>query len=149
MTIDKRMRVDYLRDNPADELEDSLYGETWDKVRKSWGWSNRNWGSNVVHHMWRGGVGKKLDLWSLLITVSPAAHDYVHKCPKHGVVACLYTKMKKGEYNNEEVLKHVGRNLLGLVSLWKETEEVTHPYYVDLITEIENGIVRNNNHSPS
>jgi len=135
------MRRDYLKDNPEDEVERHLYGETWRKLRAAWGYREPPYGSEVVHHIWRGGTGYKCDVWSLLITVSPATHDYMHKCPKHGVVACVYAKSLKGEFDNDEVKKATGRNLLGLLSIWRDNEEVAHPYYVDLIHEIENGIV--------
>lgn len=151
MLTNKEMRRDYLSDNPEDEVEPYLSGETWEKVRGAWGYIHAPFGSEVVHHIWRGGTGYKADLWSLLITVSPASHDYVHKCPKHGVVACIYAKIKKGEFDSEEVKKALGRDLIAQTIIWREQEEVTHPYYTDLINKIEelHGIVHDNDDAPS
>lgn len=149
MPVNKQLRWEYLTLNPEDELEKHLSGETWDKVRDAWGYSTPPYGSEVVHHIWRGGIGYKCDIMSLLITVSPAAHNYVHKCSKHGVVACVYTKMLKEEFDPDEVKDATGLNLLALLTIWKDNEEVIHPYYVGLITEIENGIVRDSDNPTS
>lgn len=149
MPVDKQMRRDYLEEFPDDELEVHLSGEVWRKVRSAWGYRYPPLGSEVVHHIWRGGVGLKVDIPSLLITVSPAAHDYVHKAPKHGVVACVYTKMKKGEYDNEEVRQATGRNLLATILSWRDNQEVVHPYYTELISEIENGLLHDNDVTPT
>ena len=131
------MRVDYRIENPADELEDNLSGEIWNKVRDAWGYSNPPYGSEVVHHIYNSAMGAKNDCWSLLITVSPAAHEYVHKCPKHGVIACVWTKLEKDEFDREEVKDSLGRDLIGMLSVWRETGAVTHPYYSELLHGIE------------
>ena len=132
----KQIRWEYLLENPEDELEEVLSGEIWSKVRKAWGYKNPPHGSEVVHHIYRGTVGKKHDINSLLITVSPAAHEYCHKCPKHGVIACLWKKIKKREYDFKEVKEATGRNVTALVQSWVENGDVTNPYYVDLANDL-------------
>ena len=133
----KKIRFDYREANPDDELEDSLSGEVWSKVRDAWGYRTPPYGSEVVHHIYNSALGAKNDCWSLLITVSPAAHEYVHKCPKHGVVACVWTKLGKKEFDRDEVKDSLGRDLINMLSVWRESGAVTHPYYLNLIQDIE------------
>ena len=138
MAGNKQMRVDYREANPADELQQNLKGEVWTKVRDAWGYYDEPpYGSEVVHHIYNSGIAKKNDAWSLLITVGPASHEYVHKCPKHGVVACVWTKLEKDEFDREEVRESLGRDLINMLSVWRETGEVTHPYYRSLLQDIE------------
>ena len=137
MAGNKLMRHEYRQENPGDELENNLSGEVWRKVRDAWGYSNPPYGSEVVHHIYNSAMSAKNDCWSLLITVSPAAHEYVHKCPKHGVVACVWTKLEKDEFDREDVKDSLGRDLINMLSVWRETGEVTHPYYLNLLQDIE------------
>lgn len=137
MAGNRIMRIDYRLDNPADEIEEHLSGEVWNKVRDAWGYREPPYGSEVVHHIYNSAMGSKNDCWSLLITVGPAAHEYVHKCPKHGVVACVWAKLNKDEFDREEVKDSLGRDLINMISVWRESEGVTHPYYLDLIRDIE------------
>jgi len=137
MAGNKKMRTEYLFANPSDELEGSLKCEGWDMIHKAWGYNEPPYGSEVVHHIYNAGMGSKNDAWSLLITVSPAAHDFVHKSPKHGVVACVWTKLEKEEFDRAEVSESLGRDLINRISIWRETGEVTNPYYLSLIQDIE------------
>lgn len=137
MAGNRIIRREYLLKNPGDELEGNLSGEAWEKIRFAWGYSNPPWGSEVVHHIYNTALGSKNDIWSLLITVSPAAHDFCHKCPKHGVVACVWTKIVKDDFDRESIVEATGRDLINRIVLWRDTAEVVHPYYVELIDKIE------------
>jgi len=121
----------YLEENPDDELESALSGEEWEKVKQSWLFSP-GYGSDVVHHIYRGSVGHKYDITSLMITVSALAHDFVHRHPKHGVIAALYVKHRKEEYDREYVKQVVGIDIVGLVDNWLSNGDVTHPYYSEI-----------------
>ena len=138
MAGDKKIRHDYLSENPADELQHSLTGEVWDQVRDAWGYGyNPPYGSEIVHHIYNSALGAKNDVWSLLITVGPAAHEFVHKCPKHGVIACVWAKLQKDEFDREEVAESLGRDLVNRIVIWRDNEEIMHPYYMSLVQEIE------------
>jgi hypothetical protein len=70
--------------------------------------------------------------------VDAVTHDFCHKAPKLGVVACIWVKLvKKNEYDRELVKDITGRDLISIISSWKHMMEVTDPYYLELIDDIE------------
>jgi len=129
---DREVLNQYLDENPEDELAPFLSGEVWDKVQKGWKFTP-GYGSVVVHHIYRGAIGARYHIWPLLISVDPVTHQFVHRSPQHGLVACLWVKIcKKKEYDRELVHSVVGRDPVGIVENWLDTEELMHPYYVEL-----------------
>ena len=136
MKANKELRGNYLVSNPEDEMEPLLAGKVWEEVRDAWGYRVPPLGSEVVHHIYSGATGGRYDIVSLLVTVSPASHQYMHTEPKHGVIACMNRKLKKREWNFAEVKEAVGKDLTALVKIWIDNEEVTDPHYVDLAQEL-------------
>jgi len=111
-----------------------LKGSEWDKVEKAWGWST---GSPVVHHIYRGGVSTKYDLWPLIITVDAVTHDFCHKHPKLGVIACIWLKLvQKQEFDRELVKRETGRDIISVIKSWELMKDVQDSYYIGLIDDI-------------
>lgn len=49
-----------------------------------------------VHHI-QWGHSRRKNEWTNLISLSQAAHDWVHKFPADGRILCLFAKLKKNE----------------------------------------------------
>ena len=129
------MLTEYLWQNPEDELRAVLKGEEWSRIDKAWGGCA---GSCVVHHIYRGGIGCKYDVWPMIITVDAATHAFCHKHPKLGVIACVSVKLvKKNEFDREMVKKVAGVDLINVIISWREMMDIQDSYYLELIDDIE------------
>lgn len=127
--------MEYLWQNPEDELEAVLKGKEWDSIAKAWGGAT---GSCVVHHIYSGAMGGKYDIWPLIITVDAVSHDFCHKYSKLGLIACVWAKLVRNkEFDRELVKKVTGRDLINIIVSWREMMYVEDPYYLGLIDDIE------------
>jgi len=124
----------YLEENPEDELRPVARGDGWRAVARNW-LGPPKWGSEVVHHIIRC-MGGKYDIPSLMVTVDAVTHEWVHKCPKHGVVGALCVKARKGEFDREHVKEVTGRDVIAVVDYWVDSGQILDPYYVELSEEL-------------
>jgi hypothetical protein len=131
---DRELLRRYLDENPEDELRPVAQGEGWVAVSKNW-LGPPKWGSEVVHHV-IGCLGGKYDILSLMVTVDAMTHEWVHLCPKHGVVASLYIKAKKGEFDREHVKEVTGRDVIAIIDYWVDSGQMLDTYYVFLAEEL-------------
>jgi len=135
MARDKEAVRKYLDENPEDELRDYIRGEAWDMVCRNW-LSAPKWGSEVVHHIVRA-TGTKYDIPSLMVTVDAMTHEWVHKCPKYGVVLCLWYKaMVKDEFDRDQVREVTGRDWIAVIDYWLDNEQLGDPTYRGLAVEL-------------
>lgn len=135
MERDKIAVRDYLENHPEDELREQVRGEAWKLVREQW-LAPPKWGSVVVHHIVRS-TGGKFDIPSLMISVDAMTHQWMHSCPKYGVVLAIWHKINSGEFDRQEVIDVTGRDLVGVISNWRENQELGDPWYAEIAKEIE------------
>jgi hypothetical protein len=125
---------EYIEVNPEDELRQEIRGEGWKRVRGQW-LAPPKWGSVVVHHIVRS-TGTKYDIPSLMISVDAMTHQWLHECPKYGVVLSLWHKINKGEYDRDQVKEVTGRDWIAVISSWVENGELGDPWYHEIAQQI-------------
>ncbi len=121
---------EYLYQNPDDELWSSLKGSEWESVQKSWmnAGADQRWGSCVVHHIFGGGVGHRIHTWSNLVTVSAISHDFCHRHVRLGLAASVWVKIRKGEFDRETMRNECGRDVVAILTNWRDTDGLSEPY---------------------
>ena len=134
MPRDKQAVREYLESNPEDELRQEVRGEAWKMVRDQW-LAPPKWGSVVVHHIVRA-TGTKYDIPSLMVSVDAMTHDWMHRCPKYGVVLAIWHKVNKGEFDRDQVREVTGRDWVSVINSWLVNGELGDPWYAAIAQEI-------------
>jgi len=134
MKRDKAALRQYLEDNPEDELQDQIRGESWRHISSQW-LAPPKWGSVVVHHIVVS-TGTKYDIPSLMVSVDAITHQWLHECPKYGVVLAIWHKVKKGEFDRDEVREVTGRDWVSVVNSWLVNGQLGDPWYAEIAKEI-------------
>lgn len=117
--------IAYKLENPTCELWHHLDGASWDKMRGAWRRGKRRRPDDlpVDHHHIFGGHAHRWDIWPNLICVCRPVHDWLHKHPLHGKIACLWVKMTKEELDVDLLKECLGFNPIGRMASWNVTEE--------------------------
>jgi hypothetical protein len=121
---DKDITDAYRLNNPLCELFDVLEGRKWDSILASYKKGRRVCREDFlveVHHIWGG--PHRWDIDSNIISVSRPAHDYCHKFPDHGRIACLWVKADKGELDRDLMRECMGFDTIGILESFEVTEE--------------------------
>jgi len=60
----------------------------------------------------------------------------MHRCPKYGVVLAIWHKIKKGEFDRDEVREVTGRDWVSVINSWLVNGELGDPWYATIAKEI-------------
>lgn len=116
------------------ELFHHLDGDGWDQIRNAHG--NPKWGrlSLQCHHIYGG--PRRWDVIPNIIAVSQPAHDYCHKFPNNGRIACLWVKCRKGEFDRELMRTVCGFDVIGRIDSYVITEEWVWQMRLDILEKV-------------
>lgn len=133
---DKALTDTYRMENPLCELWDVLEGENWRRILHAYTRglpAIREDFEVVVHHIWGG--PHRWDILPNIIAVSQPAHDFCHKYPDLGRVACMWAKADKGEFSREGrtlMRECMGFDAVGIMESFCVTEEWVEDMRLDL-----------------
>ena len=92
----------------------------------------------VVHHIWRGGLSQRPDLWSNFISVCEDAHRWCHDNEAVAKLICTAYKVSRNEFNRTRMREAIGRDAIGVVIGMDERGELGMESWVEpLVLELK------------